>query len=67
MSVLSIVAADNDLGHPICDNLRDGDWMSGYTASRLKHNHGTRAVRVLLVLRLDYTTRLVAHNSFQSP
>eukprot|EP00795_Rhopilema_esculentum_P004976 gene4976-21320_t len=41
-SVLSVVRASNDLGHPICDNLRAGNWMFEYVANRMKHNHLTR-------------------------
>lgn len=35
---------NNDLGHPICDNLRAGDWMAGYTSNRLKLREGTKAL-----------------------
>lgn len=33
---------NNDLGHPICDNLRAGDWMAGYTMNRLRQRDGTK-------------------------
>ena len=33
---------NNDLGHPICDNLRAGDWMAGYAVNRLKLREGTK-------------------------
>lgn len=29
VSVLSEVAPNNDLGHPFCNNLREGNWMIG--------------------------------------
>lgn len=29
ISVLSEIAPNNDLGHPFCNNLRDGNWMIG--------------------------------------
>lgn len=28
-SVLSIIGPNNDLGHPLCGNLREGNWMIG--------------------------------------
>lgn len=34
----------NDLGHPICDNLRAGDWMAVYTINRLRLYEGTKAM-----------------------
>ncbi|KAJ3105154.1 hypothetical protein HDU97_008436 [Phlyctochytrium planicorne] len=35
-SVIHPVARNNDLGHPICDNLRAGHWMLDYVVSRLE-------------------------------
>ena len=35
-SVLKNVIRDNDLGHPICDHLRDGTWALDWITSRLK-------------------------------
>lgn len=34
----------NDLGHPLCDNIRQGDWLCGYIANRLQVNPGTKEV-----------------------
>ncbi|OAC97710.1 glycoside hydrolase family 133 protein [Mucor lusitanicus CBS 277.49] len=36
MSVLKPIIANNDLGHPLCDNLRAGHWALDYTIHRLK-------------------------------
>ena len=46
MTMLQTVRNHNDLGHPICDNLRAGDWMAGYTVNRLKLRAGTEQVGV---------------------
>ncbi|KAL4235669.1 hypothetical protein ACF0H5_004064 [Mactra antiquata] len=40
-TVLSLVRPHNDLGHPICKNLRSGDWLPSYIASRLQIHPGT--------------------------
>lgn len=36
MSVLDVVAPNNDLGHSICTNLRNGFWIIDYICGRLK-------------------------------
>lgn len=36
MSVLTPIIKNNDLGHPLCDNLRAGLWTLEYTINRLK-------------------------------
>ncbi|XP_035827253.1 glycogen debranching enzyme [Aplysia californica] len=36
LSMLASIRPVNDLGHPLCGNLRDGDWLADYTANRLK-------------------------------
>ncbi|XP_052775290.1 glycogen debranching enzyme-like isoform X2 [Mya arenaria] len=40
-TVLSNVRPRNDLGHPLCNNLRDGDWLPAYIAKRLQVHEGT--------------------------
>ena len=49
MSMLADIRDNNDLGHPLCDNLRDGDWMAGYTVNRLRLRPGTKQVLNKLV------------------
>ena len=44
MSMLKTVRDNNDLGHPLCDNLRSGDWLAGYTVNRLRLRSGTKKV-----------------------
>ncbi|CAO3599483.1 unnamed protein product [Absidia cylindrospora] len=35
MTVLEPIIVNNDLGHPVCDNLRQGKWALAYTVNRL--------------------------------
>lgn len=44
--MLNDIRERNDLGHPICHNLREGDWLPQYLADRLKVKKGTKVVRV---------------------
>ncbi|GLV44486.1 uncharacterized protein CBL_10290 [Carabus blaptoides fortunei] len=41
ISLLATVRPNNDLGHPMCGNLRDGNWMIDYIWQRLKVDQGT--------------------------
>ena len=36
MSLLSEIRVNNDLGHPLCENLRQGDWLMDYVVGRLR-------------------------------
>ena len=53
ISVLANVRQFNDLAHPLCRNLRDGDWMMDYVVARLMPFIGTRQVS-LLKFMLNY-------------
>lgn len=41
MSLLANIRPNNDLGHPLCNNLRDGNWLIEYIGNRLKVDKGT--------------------------
>lgn len=42
MSLLADIHQKNDLGHPMCENLRAGDWLPSYTANRLVLHPSTK-------------------------
>jgi len=48
MSMLQPVRVANDLGHPLCDNIRQGDWLAGYTVNRLKQKNTTNDLAIWL-------------------
>ncbi|KAK5606319.1 hypothetical protein CRENBAI_023544 [Crenichthys baileyi] len=43
MSVLAHIRPSNDLGHPLCANLREGDWLIDFVSNRLIHRDGPLA------------------------
>lgn len=43
-SILADIAPNNDLGHPFCGNLRDGNWMIDYIHERLQQYPGTNLI-----------------------
>ena len=46
--MLSHVRPNNDTAHPLCVNLREGDWMLDYVVKRLRHCQGTKPVSNIL-------------------
>lgn len=44
ISLLSEITPNDDLGHPLCDNLRAGDWLMDYTCARLERDPRLAAV-----------------------
>ncbi|KAG0714453.1 Glycogen debranching enzyme [Chionoecetes opilio] len=48
VSVLSEIRVINDLGHPLCGNLRDGDWLAEYIVGRLKFEPSTQRLAAWL-------------------
>lgn len=41
VSVLTEIAPNNDLGHPFCNNLRQGNWMIDYIHERIAKDPNT--------------------------
>jgi len=46
--ILDRMRPNNDLGHPLAGNLRDGDWMLDYILARLDSKQGTLGLAVWL-------------------
>ncbi|KAM7344638.1 glycogen debranching enzyme isoform 4-T5 [Cochliomyia hominivorax] len=44
VSLLTEISPHNDLGHPLCNNLRNGNWMMDYIADRLSHFESTKSL-----------------------
>lgn len=53
LSLLEEIAPKNDLGHPFCNNLRDGNWMIDYIHQRLKQSENTTPLAVWLEKHLS--------------
>lgn len=65
ISVFANIRPNNDLGHPVCANLRQGDWLIDYVSNRLLHREGPLAhVRPdknhspLKIMNCDYSVTL---------
>lgn len=44
MSVMENVRLTGDMGHPLCENLRSGNWIMEYIGNRLLHHKSTVAL-----------------------
>lgn len=42
--ILSHIRITNDLGHPVCNNIREGNWLIEYAVSRLQKHSNTEAL-----------------------
>ena len=49
--MMSAIRTNNDLGHPLCHNLREGNWLMDYTAQRLMRFEGTKKVSPLPICK----------------
>lgn len=55
--ILSKCRQNNDLGHPLCQNLRDGNWLIDHIISRINiHNH----TEVLIYNLVKQTIRITS-------
>lgn len=43
-TILSSLQESNDLGHPLCNNLREGNWLMDYTISRLRQRSSLQRI-----------------------
>ena len=59
MSMMEPVRVNNDLGHPLCDNLRSGDWLPGYTINRLKLKTSTKKIADILGVVFEHLLSLI--------
>jgi len=52
LSLLSNIRTNNDLGHPMCDNLRQGNWMIGEFQFRLTNILSSYSLYVVSIGKL---------------
>ncbi|KAG8178835.1 hypothetical protein JTE90_016506 [Oedothorax gibbosus] len=58
MSELMNIRLEDDLGHPFCGNLRDGDWLPDYISSRLLDNPSTKDLGFWFEVAFEYLRKL---------
>lgn len=57
-SVLAEIAPNNDLGHPLCNNLREGNWMIDYVHQRLTRFENTKKLAKWLEVNTESLKRI---------
>ncbi|CRK94139.1 CLUMA_CG007658, isoform A [Clunio marinus] len=53
LSLLSHISPSNDLGHPLCGNLRSGNWLIDYISDRLNQTDSTKKLSEWLKENLE--------------
>jgi glycogen debranching enzyme len=53
LSLLTEISPKNDLGHPFCNNLRQGNWMIDYIHQRLTQTENTKPLAAWLEANLS--------------
>ncbi|XP_077266299.1 glycogen debranching enzyme-like isoform X3 [Temnothorax americanus] len=53
ISLLADIRPNNDLGHPLCDNLRQGNWLIDYVWQRLKEDDDTEGLGIWFEHTMD--------------
>eukprot|EP00055_Hartaetosiga_balthica_P015001 m.85733 g.85733 ORF g.85733 m.85733 type:complete len:1526 (-) comp8753_c0_seq2:1876-6453(-) len=46
--LIADIVKENNLAHPLCDNVRAGDWLIGYIGAHMHKRKGTRFIGVAL-------------------
>jgi len=59
--VLESTRGSNNLGHPLFNNLRDGDWMLDYISNRLLNNYSTKKLGIWLQRVFDTLKKIPRH------
>ncbi|KAI6647043.1 hypothetical protein LOD99_8967 [Oopsacas minuta] len=67
VSILDNIRRTNELGHPLCNNIRDGNWMLEFIAKRLKRRSSLAAISKILLnscIQLDKIPRSLKPSYF---
>ena len=57
-SIMKAIRVSNDLGHPLCGNVRDGNWLLDYTCQRLLSAQSTKSVGLWLEAVLEQVKKV---------